>query len=319
MNARRNPKVSVIIPTYNRAGLLPRAVNSALAQTLEDIEVIIIDDASTDHTPRVAARFDDPRVRYIRHECNRHLATARNTGIFNSRGMYIALLDDDDELLPNALEELAALLDDSPPDVALAYGKAIFVDETAGTRSQPYGPMRNGDMYEDALALKAPPGPTGWLFTASALREVGGFVDGLKRVEDIELIVRLGVRRYGVRCIEQATFVRHQGQEIERLTDASSDNLAQVLAFTRTHVNTYGKELKARPCAHAKIFHDLASTSLSNDSRRWAAWALAKAAFAHRAPGHVFLCAKLLVWQVSPLSHIRDHARAFRNKLRGRK
>ena len=319
MTTSHNPKVSVIIPTHNRAALLPRAVKSALSQTLEDIEVIIIDDASTDDTRQIIAAFHDPRVRCIRHEMNQHLATTRNTGIANARGEYVALLDDDDELLPNALEELSALLDASPPDAGLAYGLTILVDEGAGTRSQPYGAVMNGDLYEYVLSLKAPPGPSGWLFRTSALREVGGFTDGLRRVEDIDLLVRFGMKGFGVRCLPKATFIRHQFNDADRLTNLSADNLARLWAFSESHLKTYAAALKSRPGARVNVLHELAWISLIHGNKTRAAWALVRAAATHPVPRNILLCAKLFVWHVSPLRRFRDRARALRNRLRGRK
>ena len=91
------PKVSVIIATYNRAGLLPRAVNSVLNQTLKEYEIIIVDDASSDDTQQIIAGFEDPRIRSARHEVNCGQSVATNAGIERARGEYVTLLDDDDE------------------------------------------------------------------------------------------------------------------------------------------------------------------------------------------------------------------------------
>ena len=95
--AADNPRVSVVITTYNRASLLPRAVYSVLAQTYEDYELVIVDDCSTDDTPEVVRTFADSRIRAIRHADNMGQSAAVNTGIRLARGEYIAFLDDDDE------------------------------------------------------------------------------------------------------------------------------------------------------------------------------------------------------------------------------
>ena len=100
-----HPVVNVIIPTYNRAQLLPRAINSVIAQTFQDIKIIVVDDASTDRTEEVVSSFQDPRIHYIRHSQNRGPSAARNTGIRASEaGQYLAYLEDDDEWFPNKLE-----------------------------------------------------------------------------------------------------------------------------------------------------------------------------------------------------------------------
>ena len=121
------PSVSIILPTYNRAHLLPRAILSILNQTHQDFELIIIDDASTDATTEVVAAFDDPRIRYIRHQSNQGAAAARNTGIKASRGAYIAFQDSDDEWLPHKLERQLHALTQSPSEVGVVYSSFWLV------------------------------------------------------------------------------------------------------------------------------------------------------------------------------------------------
>jgi glycosyltransferase involved in cell wall biosynthesis len=104
--------ISVVIPTYNRAGLLPRAVASALAQTMAPAEVLIVDDGSTDDTRAVCAQWSAP-VRYIA-TANGGVARARNVGIAEARGDWVALLDSDDEWEPAKLEAQCAALDAAP-------------------------------------------------------------------------------------------------------------------------------------------------------------------------------------------------------------
>jgi len=96
-------RVSVVIPTYNRAGLLKRAVNSVLSQTFADLEVLIVDDSSPDDTAAMVAAIDDPRVRYFRHCTNRGVSASRNTALSHVTGEFVAFLDDDDEWLPEKL------------------------------------------------------------------------------------------------------------------------------------------------------------------------------------------------------------------------
>jgi predicted O-methyltransferase YrrM len=127
------PKVSVIMPTHNRAELLPRSVKSVLRQTLSDLELIIIDDASTDDTPAVVRSFADARIVYIRREHN-HLEQYRNHGVEDNprndglkvaRGRYIAYLDSDDMYRTDGLQILSDYLD-AHPEVGLVYGDAVW-------------------------------------------------------------------------------------------------------------------------------------------------------------------------------------------------
>lgn len=106
MGKVNTPKISVITPTYNRAHLLPRVWASLKAQTFSDFEWIVVDDGSTDETESVVASFKDPRIRYIRLPENRGVNTARNRGIEASRAPYLVFLDSDDEIVPEALEEI---------------------------------------------------------------------------------------------------------------------------------------------------------------------------------------------------------------------
>lgn len=111
----KQPTVSVIIPTYNRKNVLQRAVDSVLAQTLTDIEIIIVDDGSTDDTAELYARIEDDRVQY--HLLPHHGAcAARNTGIDLASGRYIAFLDSDDVWLPNKLAKQQRQLESSEAD-----------------------------------------------------------------------------------------------------------------------------------------------------------------------------------------------------------
>ena len=109
--------ISVIIPTYNREKSIERAARSVLNQTYHDIELIIVDDCSTDDTENVVKSFDDFRVRYIRHEKNQGACVARNTGIDAAKGEYIAFQDSDDSWRPEKLEKQLALMQKYNADI----------------------------------------------------------------------------------------------------------------------------------------------------------------------------------------------------------
>jgi glycosyltransferase involved in cell wall biosynthesis len=96
-----------VLTTYNRCRLLPRAINSVLNGTYQNFELLVMDDASSDATPEAVARFSDPRIRYLRMPENGGVLRLRNRGFDAARGDYIVILDDDDELLPEALGAVA--------------------------------------------------------------------------------------------------------------------------------------------------------------------------------------------------------------------
>lgn len=112
------PKVSVIIPTYNRAYLVCEAIDSVLSQTFKDFEIIVVDDGSTDNTKEALEKYG-PRICYIYQE-NKGRAEARNAGIRQAKAEYIAFLDDDDIWLPNKLEKQITFLD-TRPDIGLVH------------------------------------------------------------------------------------------------------------------------------------------------------------------------------------------------------
>src|SRR5262245_53435868 len=118
-NNEKAPQVSVVVPHYNDVSTLGAALDSALHQSVGDIEVILVDDCSSEDTSLVVGRFDDPRLRVIRHDFNRGPAAARNTGIAAARGEFIAFLDADDIWYPSKLEhQLAALGHDAAANSA---------------------------------------------------------------------------------------------------------------------------------------------------------------------------------------------------------
>jgi len=128
------PKVSVIIPTYNCAQYIFHAVDSVLAQSFRDFELVVVDDGSTDNT-RELLKLYGSQIKYI-YQQNKDMTAARNTGIKNSSGEYIAFLDSDDIWLAHKLERQVALLDQAP-EVGLVYCWHYYID-SAGKRCQFY-------------------------------------------------------------------------------------------------------------------------------------------------------------------------------------
>lgn len=120
------PKVSVIIPTYNRPAMLKRAIDSVLKQTFQDFEIVVIDDGVRERARDVVESFHDDRIRYISHEQERGAPAARNTGIKKSTGNLVAFLDDDDEWLPEKIELQVGALEKNPEAVLAFCGlKAV--------------------------------------------------------------------------------------------------------------------------------------------------------------------------------------------------
>lgn len=121
MNSMQS-KVSVIVPTYNRAAMIGGCIEATLSQTLQDFELIIVSDGSTDETEDVVRSYREPRIQFFKKE-NGGQASARNLGMSKAKGKYIALCDDDDRFYPEHLSTLSVLLQ-SHPEVGLVYSDA---------------------------------------------------------------------------------------------------------------------------------------------------------------------------------------------------
>ena len=217
------PKVSVVIPTFNRSTLLTDAIDSVLTQTYSNYEIIVVDDGSTDDTADVVARYDN-KVRYIYRE-NGGLSAARNTGIASAKGEYIAFLDSDDMFVATKLEKQVRILDENP-EICFCYSNVAFCDakmnflRVRGADHQ----FKSGYMAKEALLWKACCGqPQSWLIRKKCFDETGGFEESLRHSEEREMSVRLAMlyKMHGLK--EPLTKVR--------MHDPNS--LGRVNAFTR--------------------------------------------------------------------------------------
>ncbi len=120
------PRISVIMPVYNVEQFVGATIESVLAQTFDDFELLIVDDRGPDGSMAVCARYDDPRIRFLRNPQNRGLAGARNTGIRNARGELLAFLDSDDLWEPRKLALHVAHLD-ARPAVGVSFSRSAFI------------------------------------------------------------------------------------------------------------------------------------------------------------------------------------------------
>jgi glycosyltransferase involved in cell wall biosynthesis len=145
------PRVSVIIPTHNRAEFLEKAIHSVLNQSYTDFEILVCDDASSDDTRKVVEAISDERIRFIRYEQNRGVIRVRNEAISNSSGDYIAFLDDDDEWLPTKLEKQIAILGDSTNKLGGVYTGVYSIDTQLGRIVKTSIPKYSGDILNELL------------------------------------------------------------------------------------------------------------------------------------------------------------------------
>jgi len=193
--------VSVVIPTYNRAATLPRAIKSVLGQDYDNLKLIIVDDASTDETAEVLSRFDDPRMRVIWHEQNKGGGAARNTGIDAAEGEFIAFQDSDDEWLDGKLSKQIRAMEKAGPNCVLAYcTKIVYGRDRAYTRGErrcvcvpgPSSTKLSGDLSR-LLARMNVISTQMIVARTAALREIGGFDTRLYNSQDWDIAIRLSL------------------------------------------------------------------------------------------------------------------------------
>lgn len=220
------PEVSVVIPTYNSARYVIEAVNSVLAQTYQDFEVLVIDDGSTDETAAAMSRYQAP-VRYIQ-QPNGGVAVARNRGIAESRGRYVAFLDADDTWLPHKLERQLAALQDQP-NYRASYAAFTVVDASLNplgiSRSQ-----RQASALEDLLLRGNIIGSICTVLCERALFElVGGFDPALSQCADWDMWVRLAAQTEFLYLDEPLVTYRQHGTNMSRNAPLLESDSLQVL------------------------------------------------------------------------------------------
>lgn len=201
-------QVSVIIPTFNRAHTLPRAVDSVLSQTHQADAVIVVDDGSTDKTAEtVAKRY--PRVRYIYQE-NHGVSAARNTGITRTDSDWLALLDSDDEWLPEKLErQMTALNEDKA--MRICHTDEIWIRNGKRVNPMKKHAKSGGWIFENCLPLCCV-SPSSVVIHRSVFDEVGLFDDSFPTCEDYDLWLRIAAH-YPFLYLEEKLLVKYGGHE----------------------------------------------------------------------------------------------------------
>ena len=183
----RSPLVSVVIICYNHGRYLAEAIESVLAQTIGDVEVIVVDDGSIDDTPAVAARY--PSIRYLRQR-NQGMSAARNAGLRASRGRYVSFLDADDRLLPEALAAGAACLGEHPECAFVSGHYRMITADGEPIPTDPPPDVREGH-YRVLLERNYIGMHATVLFRKEALESVSGFDRSMRACDDYEIYLRI--------------------------------------------------------------------------------------------------------------------------------
>ncbi len=209
-----SPLVSAIVATYNRADLVAQTLDSILAQSYPNLEVIVVDDGSTDGTGEMIRERYGDRVRYFRQD-NAGPSAARNRGIEHARGEYVAFLDDDDLWLPTKIEQQVAVLERAP-DSAVCYTRCGVLTSDGRQTEEIYAVSdegRSGNVFELVLRRAVMLLQT-VMVRREALDEVGLFDQALDISEDTDLFLRLTLRYPAVYLRETLALLReHEGRK----------------------------------------------------------------------------------------------------------
>jgi GT2 family glycosyltransferase len=234
------PWVSIIIPCYNGEAFLQEAIESALAQSYRRVEVVVVDDGSTDRSGAIAQSLP---VRYLYHP-NRGLCASRNEGVRASKGSYILFLDADDRLKPDAIESGLAVLDEQP-QCAMSVGDHIFICQdrlhVAASRKECLSEFH----YEALLKSNFIEMISSVIFRRSVLEELGGFNPGLTVAEDYDLYLRIA-REYPV-CCHTAVMAEYRihGHNVSRNSQLMLTTTLQVLRSQAPYARQNARSLLA--------------------------------------------------------------------------
>jgi glycosyltransferase involved in cell wall biosynthesis len=219
--------VSVIIPTYNRAWCLARAVESVLNQNFSDYELIVVDDGSSDETNLVLAPYGDA-LRVIR-QPNRGVSAARNAGIKAARGRWIALLDSDDHWLPDKLKAQIDWLT-AHPDYRICQTEEIWIRDGRRVNPKKRHRKHGGHIFERSLPLCLV-SPSAVMINRRLLDEVGGFDEDLPACEDYDLWLRIACT-HPIGLVDAPLIIK-TGGHADQLSRAPELDKYRIRALTR--------------------------------------------------------------------------------------
>jgi hypothetical protein len=235
------PLVSVVIPCWNQAHYLGEAIESVLAQSHPRLEIVVVDDGSSDNSFEVAGRY--PGVRVLRQR-NSGVAIARNRGLAATAGEFVAFLDADDRLLPRALEVGVGVLS-TQPEAAFAAGRPRDIGRDGGVVREAAQPLVTRDHYLKLLEECFIWSGSSLVYRRAALEAVGGFNERRVAADDYELYLKLA-RAFPVVCHEEiVTEYRRHGSNTTRSAGLVLSSQIQVLNGQRRHLRG-GEERAAR-------------------------------------------------------------------------
>jgi glycosyltransferase involved in cell wall biosynthesis len=199
--------VDVIIPTFNRATKVVRAITSVLEQKFNDFHIMLVDDGSNDNTHEAVSKFRDS-LTYIEHPTNKGVSAARNTGIAQSNSPFIAFLDSDDYWLPEKLSVQIQFFEENPRAIA-CQTEEIWIRNGRPANPKKIHLKPSGDIFEPSLK-RCLVSPSAVMFKRSLIEEIGLFDETLPACEDYDLWLRIACR-YPIYLLKEHLVVKEGG------------------------------------------------------------------------------------------------------------
>lgn len=245
--SKHNPLVSIIMPTYNRADLLPRSIESVLNQAYKNFEFIIVNDCSDDKTEEIILRYQkkDHRIKYFKNEVNLKIQKTLNRGLKEAKGEYIARIDDDDAWVDlGKLGKQVEFLENNPEYVIVGTGSTAIL-KSRGLRISSLKPETDGEIRE-AMLLGCPFLHPSVVYRKAAVLSAGGYDENLKQAEDYDLWMRLGkagkmynLPEYSIESISGETNIGHL-----KRAEVIKFSLALILKYRRDYPHFFKAYVK---------------------------------------------------------------------------
>ncbi len=246
------PKVSVIIPTYNREEYICETIQSVLSQTFKDFEIIVIDDGSTDNTKKKLEAFGS-KIKLIEQK-NSERAIARNNGVQNSSGEYIAFIDSDDLWINTKLEKQVEVLDNLK-DIILTYSQCLRVDSQSNQRKTAKRQLQgySGTIFEDLLFRNFIVSPTP-LIRRTSFEQTSGFQTKYIPYEDWEFWLRLSLLGEFYFLSEPLAYYRiHPQQSVQRTSAEKIERVTTLLLEDSFKLKDINNEIKNKSLGLANL------------------------------------------------------------------